>query len=81
MTHDLLKNILDELDVRIERIVISDLREEVYYARVQLKTEKGTFEIDARPSDAIAGRACRSAHLRVRGSGGPGRHQQQTARR
>lgn len=54
MTHDLLKNILDELDVRIERIVISDLREEVYYARVQLKTEKGTFEIDARPSDAIA---------------------------
>lgn len=54
MTHDLLKNILDELDVRVERIVISDLREEVYYARVLLKTEKGTFEIDARPSDAIA---------------------------
>src|SRR5690606_20393316 len=54
MTHDLLKNILDELDVQVERIVISDLREEVYYARVLLKTEKGTFEIDARPSDAIA---------------------------
>lgn len=54
MTHDLLKNILDELDVRVERIVISDLREEIYYARVLLKTEKGTFEIDARPSDAIA---------------------------
>lgn len=54
MTHDLLKNILDELDVTIERVVISDLREEVYYARVLLKTEKGTFEIDARPSDAIA---------------------------
>ncbi|MFS8524040.1 MAG: bifunctional nuclease family protein [Limnochordales bacterium] len=54
MTHDLLKNILDELDVKVERIVISDLREEIYYARVLLKTEKGTFEIDARPSDAIA---------------------------
>lgn len=54
MTHDLLKTMLDEMDAKIERIVISDLREEVYYARVRVKSVKGTFELDARPSDAIA---------------------------
>jgi len=54
MTHDLLKNILDELGVKVERVVISDLKEEVYYARVRLKTDKGVLDIDARPSDAIA---------------------------
>ncbi|MBO8142134.1 MAG: bifunctional nuclease family protein [Firmicutes bacterium] len=54
MTHDLLKNILDQLNAKVERVVISDLKEEVYYARLQLKTEKGVVDIDARPSDAIA---------------------------
>lgn len=54
MTHDLFMTLLDELDAKIERIVISDLREEVYYARVRVKSIKGTFEVDARPSDAIA---------------------------
>lgn len=54
MTHDLTMTLLDELDAKIERIVISDLREEVYYARVRVKSAKGSFEIDARPSDAIA---------------------------
>lgn len=54
MTHDLTMTLLEELDAEIERIVISDLREEVYYARVRVKSPKGNFEIDARPSDAIA---------------------------
>jgi len=54
MTHDLLKNVLDQLNAKVERIVISDLKDEVYYARVQLRTEKGLLDIDARPSDAIA---------------------------
>src|SRR5690625_906807 len=54
MTHDLTMAMLEELDAKIDRIVISDLREEVYYARVRVKSSKGNFEIDARPSDAIA---------------------------
>lgn len=54
MTHDLMMSLLDELDAKIDRILISDLRDEVYYARVRVKSAKGTFEVDARPSDAIA---------------------------
>ncbi|HEY8497288.1 MAG: bifunctional nuclease family protein [Bacillota bacterium] len=54
MTHDLLKNVLDLLGAKVERVVISDLKEEVYYARIQIRTEKGLLDVDARPSDAIA---------------------------
>ena len=54
MTHDLFKNVLDALDVKIDRILIHDLRDETYYARICLKTKDGELSIDARPSDAIA---------------------------
>lgn len=54
MTHDLFMNTLAEMDAKIERIVISDLREEVFYASIRLTSDKGNFEVDARPSDAIA---------------------------
>lgn len=54
MTHDLLKNVLDTLNAKIDRILIHDLRDETYYARICLKTRDGEVEIDARPSDAIA---------------------------
>lgn len=54
MTHDLMKNMLDALSARVERVVICDLKDETYYARIILSTPEGVKELDARPSDAIA---------------------------
>jgi len=54
MTHDLLKNIVEALNTKVDRIVINDLRDETYYARIYLKTKDGVLEVDSRPSDAIA---------------------------
>ena len=53
-THDLFKNMLSALDAQLLRVVISDLKEDVFYATLVLKSEKEEIEIDARPSDAIA---------------------------
>ena len=54
LTHDLIKNLLDSIEVRVSRIVVSDLRENTYYALIGLKINSSSAEIDARPSDAIA---------------------------
>ena len=54
MTHDLLANIIENLDAKIEKIVISDLRHHVFYATLHLNLNGRAIEIDARPSDAIA---------------------------
>ncbi len=54
MTHDLLKNVLAELDARVERIVINDLRENTFFARIYLARSEEKHSIDSRPSDAIA---------------------------
>lgn len=54
MTHDLFKTIMDRLDCSIDRVVIDDLFNNVYYAKLYLKKGKEECEIDARPSDAIA---------------------------
>jgi len=54
MTHDLLANVIENLGAQIERIVISDLRQHVFYARIHLILNGRTIEIDSRPSDAIA---------------------------
>ena len=54
MTHDLLANVIENLGAQIEKIVISDLRHHVFYARIHLALNGRTIEIDARPSDAIA---------------------------
>lgn len=54
MTHDLLKNLLEELSVQVERIVITELREGTFYAEIHM-THNGTrFTVSSRPSDAIA---------------------------
>ena len=54
MTHDLLRNMLGELGATVEAAEITELRENTYYARIQVKTREGkTLEIDSRPSDAI----------------------------
>ena len=54
MTHDLLASVIDGLGASIEKIVINDLRNHVFYARVHLSLNGHTVEIDSRPSDAIA---------------------------
>ncbi len=54
LTHDLMKNMLDSIQVRVSRIVVNDLRENTYYALIGLKIDSTHAEIDARPSDAIA---------------------------
>jgi bifunctional DNase/RNase len=54
MTHDLIRNLLSTLDVKILKVVVSDLRDNTYYATIDLKKNGSEDEIDARPSDAIA---------------------------
>ena len=55
MTHDLLRNFIIECGFRIERVVISDLRDNTFYAIIELVGENGAaMNLDARPSDAIA---------------------------
>ena len=55
LTHDLLRNIITELGAELERIVIHDLRQGTFFAKLVLKTRDGQDrEVDARPSDAIA---------------------------
>jgi len=54
MTHDLLKNLLSELDAKVERIVINDLRDNTFFARIHLLRGDTRWNVDSRPSDAIA---------------------------
>ncbi len=54
MTHDLLKNIIDGLRAQVEQVVISDLRDNTFFAVIHLIREGERFAIDARPSDAMA---------------------------
>jgi hypothetical protein len=54
MTHDLLKNILSEIEADVQRIVVSELRDNTFYAMIYLDRDGETIAIDARPSDAIA---------------------------
>jgi bifunctional DNase/RNase len=54
LTHDLMVDILDSMNVRVDRIVISDLADETFHARIVLVGSDARHEVDARPSDAIA---------------------------
>ena len=53
-THDLIRNMLKGLGATLNRITINDLRNNTYYATITLKMRNQEFEIDSRPSDAIA---------------------------
>ena len=53
LAHDLIASVMERLTTRIVRIVISDLRKSVYYARILMESRVGLLEIDARPSDSI----------------------------
>lgn len=54
MTHDLFKSFSDSFQFEIEKIVISEMKEGVFYAKIHSKSETALSEIDSRPSDAIA---------------------------
>ena len=54
MTHDLLRNVLDELSADLERVVVTELRDKTFYAELHLLRDGGRFVLSSRPSDAIA---------------------------
>ncbi|MDP1808364.1 MAG: bifunctional nuclease family protein [Actinomycetota bacterium] len=54
LTHDLLKSVIEQLNASIRHIVIDDLKEGTFFAKIHLDNGTGPLTIDARPSDAIA---------------------------
>ncbi|MGA7616600.1 MAG: bifunctional nuclease family protein [Thermoanaerobaculia bacterium] len=54
MTHDLLRSIIDSLQARVQRVIINDLRDSTFFARIEMTVDGKNLDIDARPSDAIA---------------------------
>jgi bifunctional DNase/RNase len=54
MTHDLLRNVIQDLKATVQKIVVCDLQENTFYALIYLALNGDTLTIDARPSDAIA---------------------------
>src|SRR5258708_21336047 len=54
MTHDLLRNVIEDLQASVQKIVVCDLQENTFYALIYLSMNGATVAIDARPSDAIA---------------------------
>jgi bifunctional DNase/RNase len=54
MTHDLLRNVIQDLKASVQKVVVCDLQENRFYALIYLALDGDTVAIDARPSDAIA---------------------------
>jgi hypothetical protein len=54
MTHDLIKNFLTEFDIAVDRIVVTDVRNNTFYAAIHCRRQDQKLIIDSRPSDAIA---------------------------
>jgi bifunctional DNase/RNase len=54
MTHDLLRDILTETDIQVERVLINDLVEQTFFAVIRMSLNGRTAEVSSRPSDAIA---------------------------
>jgi bifunctional DNase/RNase len=54
MTHDLLRNIITDLDGQVDRVVVSDLKDNTFFAIIHLTVKGEAVVVDARPSDAIA---------------------------
>jgi len=54
MTHDLLKSVISDLSGEVARVVVCDLKENTFYATIDIRSPQGNVTIDARPSDAIA---------------------------
>src|SRR5213083_86178 len=54
MTHDLLSDLLDQLEAKCERVAVTELRDNTFYASITISVNGSEMEIDSRPSDAIA---------------------------
>lgn len=54
MTHDLMKDLLDEVGARVERVVVTELRDATFYAEIILRAAGEVHTVSARPSDAVA---------------------------
>ena len=54
MTHDLIKNILEAVEARVQKVVVNDLRDNTFYAVLYLRLGNADLTVDSRPSDAIA---------------------------
>ena len=54
MTHDLLRNVLLGLNVRVQKVVVNDLRDQTFYALIWIERDGRIMSIDSRPSDALA---------------------------
>jgi len=54
LTHDLLSSVIDTLGATIDSIVVSDLKNDTFYAKIILNVDGGKIEVDSRPSDALA---------------------------
>jgi len=54
MTHDLMRDLLSSLDVSVDRIVVTQLRERTFYAEIQMTQDGESIVVSSRPSDAIA---------------------------
>ena len=54
LTHDLLRSVIDALGATINSIIVSDLKNDTFYAKIILNVDGGQMEVDSRPSDALA---------------------------
>ncbi len=54
MTHDLMKSMLDAVNAKVISVVVNDLSDNTYYAKIHLTYEDSEYSVDSRPSDAIA---------------------------
>lgn len=54
MTHDLVRNLLDDLGVSIESVTVTELRDRTFYAEIEMHAADGVHRVSSRPSDAIA---------------------------
>lgn len=66
MAHDLMVNIFDRLEVKIEGVLIDEKVDKIYYARLLLRKDNNVMQFDARPSDCIALALRVGAPIRVR---------------
>jgi len=54
LTHNLLRNLLDLLGAEVDQVIINNIKDNVYYANLYVRHKSYTYEVDSRPSDAIA---------------------------
>ena len=54
LTHDLLRSVVDALGAKVSSVVVNDLKNDTFYAKITLDVDGGQMEIDSRPSDALA---------------------------